>query len=111
MHKRIEACICEIRQWMQDNFLKLNDEKTEFLLIGSRQQMSKVSVPHITIGDSDVTPATSARNLGVIFDSSLSLSTHISNIVRSASFQIRNIGRIRKYLSLRMPLNRLFTVL
>ncbi len=97
--EQIEACICEIRQWMQDNFLKLNDEKTEFLLIGSRHQLSKVSVPHITIGDSDITPASNARNLGVIFDSSMSLNAHISNIVRCASFQLRNISRVRKYLS------------
>ena len=97
--ERIESCICEIRKWMQENFLKLNDEKTEFVLIGSRQQMSKVHVPHITIGDADITPATKARNLGVIFDSSMSLNAHISNIVRSASFHIRNIGRIRKYLN------------
>ncbi|PIK50955.1 hypothetical protein BSL78_12172 [Apostichopus japonicus] len=97
--KNIEFCICEIRKWMQENFLKLNDDKTEFVLFGSRQQLSKVHVPHITIGDSDITLAASARNLGVIFDSSMSLKNHVSNIVRSASFHIRNIGRIRKYLN------------
>ena len=95
----IELCIYEIRQWMQDNFLKLNDQKTEFVLIGSKKQLSKVHVPHITIGDSDITPAACARNLGVIFDTSMSLSSHISNIVRSSSFHLRNIGRIRKYLN------------
>ena len=73
--------------------------KTEFVLIGSRQQLSKVNVPHITIGDSDISPATKARNLGVILDSSLCLNHHVSSIVRSAFFHIRNIGRIRKYLN------------
>ena len=34
---RIESCICEIREWMTENFLKLNDDKTEFILIGSIQ--------------------------------------------------------------------------
>ena len=96
--KNIESCICEIRRWMKENFLKLNDNKTKFVLFGSRQQLSKVHVPHITIGDSDISLAASARNLGVIFDSSMSLKNHVSNVVRSASFHIRNIGRIRKYL-------------
>ena len=96
--KNIESCICEIRRWMKDNFLKLNDNKTEFVLFGSRQQLSKVHVPHITIGDSNISLAASARNLGVIFDSSMSLKNHVSNVVRSASFHIRNIGRRRKYL-------------
>ena len=45
----LEKCIQEIRSWMRQNFLKLNDEKTEFLLFGSRQQLSKVSLPFITI--------------------------------------------------------------
>ena len=40
----LEKCIQEIRSWMRQNFLKLNDEKTEFLLFGSRQQLSKVSL-------------------------------------------------------------------
>ena len=42
---------------MQDNFLKL---KMEFMIIGSRQQLSKVSIPNITIGDSEITPVAQA---------------------------------------------------
>ena len=96
----LEKCIQEIRSWMRQNFLKLNDEKTEFLLFGSRQQLSKVSLPFITIGDSQITPSSQARNLGVIFDSTMTLKPHISNIVRVSSFHIRNISRIRKYMYL-----------
>ena len=44
----IESCIDDIRQWMNDNFLKINDTKTEFMLIGSPQQLSKVSIPFVT---------------------------------------------------------------
>ena len=39
----IEACIDEIRVWMAKNMLKLNDSKTEILLIGSRTQIKKVN--------------------------------------------------------------------
>ncbi len=49
---------------MQDNFLKLNDNKTELMILGSRRQLSKVSIPHICIGDSAITAVTKARNLG-----------------------------------------------
>ena len=98
--ERIELCIKEIRAWMQENFLKLNDEKTECALFGSYQQLSKVSIPHIKIGDSEIAPVNQVRNLGTIFDSSMSLVPHVSNIVRSStSFHIRNIGKIRKYLN------------
>lgn len=95
----LEKCIQEIRQWMQQNFLKLNDDKTEFLLFGSRQQLSKVSIPYIKIGDSKIFPASQARSLGVTFDSAMTMEPHISNVIRSSSCHIRNIGKIRKFLN------------
>ena len=95
----IEICINEIRQWMKANFLKLNDDKTEFLLFGSHQQLSKINIEHINVGDSSIATVSQARNLGAIFDSSMTMKPHISNVIRSSSFQLRNISRIRKYLS------------
>ena len=38
---RIQSCIEDIRLWMRDNFLKLSDSKTEFLVIGSKHQKSQ----------------------------------------------------------------------
>ena len=69
------------------------------LLFGSHQQLPTVSLPFITISDSQITPSSQARNLGVIFGSTMTLKPHISNIVRVSSFHIRNISRIRKYLN------------
>lgn len=97
--QNLEKCITNIRQWMKENFLKLNDDKTEFLLFGSRQQLLKINVPYIKIGDAQILPSSEARNLGVVFDSCMTLKPHISNIVRSSYLHIRNIGRIRKYLN------------
>ena len=96
----LELCINEIRQWMKSNLvLKLNDEKTEFMLFGSHQQVSKISINCIHIGDSSIASASQARNLGIIFDSSMTMKPPISNVIRSSAFQLRNITRIRKYLS------------
>ena len=50
---------------------KLNDNKTEFMIIGSRQQLEKVSVAELSVGDISVAPASAARNLGVLFDRNL----------------------------------------
>ena len=46
----------------------------EFMLVGSHQQLSKVSIPHVTIGNS----TDQARNLGTIFDYSMSLHYNMS---------------------------------
>ena len=59
------------------------------MIIGSCQQLYKVSIPHITIGDSEITPVSQARNIGTIFDSTMSLNSHVSNIVRTGSFHMR----------------------
>ena len=72
-----------------------------FMLTESRQKLSKITVPHISIGNSQIVPASHARNLGFILDSAMTLKPHtcISNISRSASYHIRNISKIRKYLN------------
>jgi hypothetical protein len=97
--KSLQDCISEIRLWMNCNFLKLNDDKTEFMLIGSKQQLNKVSIDHIKIGDSSVQTVQKVRNLGVMLDSSMTLEAHVSSIVKSSSYHIRNLGHIRKYLT------------
>ena len=52
--KTLELCIAEIRKWMWTNLLKLNNEKTEFLLVGTKQQLSKICNINVKIGDDEI---------------------------------------------------------
>ena len=45
----IQPCVDGIRNWMTNDKLLLNDAKTEFLMIGAKQQLAKVNVDHILI--------------------------------------------------------------
>ena len=47
---KLQSCIDEIRKWMGTNLLKLNDNKTEFLMIGTQYQLSVAGDLGITIG-------------------------------------------------------------
>ena len=47
----------------------------------------------------NIRPSQQARNLGVIFDDTMSLSPHVNTIVKGALYHIRNISKIRKYIS------------
>ena len=58
--------------------LKLNDDKTKFMIIGSTQQLEKVSVAELSVGDISVAPASTARNLGVLFDRNLKFDAQIA---------------------------------
>jgi hypothetical protein len=95
----LQYCICYVRAWMASNFLKLNDDKTEFLIIGSSNQLKKVTTTGLKVGTVDVSPSASARNIGAHFDTTLKLDKHVNAICCAAWSQIRNIGKIRKYLS------------
>ena len=47
----IQLRVDDIRNWMTNDKLLLNDDKTEFLMIGTKQQLAKVNIDHILIGD------------------------------------------------------------
>lgn len=69
------------------------------MLIGTKQQLKKVNIEFIRVGDEDVQPVSSARNLGCWFDSNMNLATHITKCCSVAFFHLRNIRRIRKFLT------------
>ena len=82
--------------------LKLNDKKTEMLLISTKQFATKLNCHTLLIGEHEVTPATIVRNIGVIMDTHASIFTrmlHVNNVSRTAYYHLYNIGRIRCYLS------------
>ena len=51
----MQNCIDDVKKWMFANKLKLNDGKTEFLLIGTRQQLAKVNSRTLRVGEITVT--------------------------------------------------------
>ena len=65
----------------------------------SRFTEAREDIGSISINGTKVIPVSSARNLGVVFDKFLDFSSHINAICKSATFSIRNIGRLRKYLN------------
>ena len=95
----MQRCIIDIREWMLSDRLKLNDDKTEFVLVGSRQQLAKVNIDAFHVGDC-VTPLSGAvKNLVSWFDEQLKMDKHIISICKATFFHLYNIRRIRKFLS------------
>jgi hypothetical protein len=94
----ITSCINDIRTWMTFNFLKLNNDKTEFLVITSLHNKRWMPDVSLSIGDDIIRPSKSVRNLGVIFDDVMSLAPHIVSLSKNVTFHLRNISRIRRFL-------------
>jgi len=76
----------------------LNPSKTEFLLIGSPKQRSKLTLTSFTFSGATVSCSSSARNLGVTFDSDLSFKSHIIQVSKSCHYLIRQIRSVRPVL-------------
>ena len=86
---------------MTSNKLRLNDDKTECLLIVSNR--TSLPNPHPTsihIGDTDILFSLQAKNLSVTLTNNLSIEKHVINIYRSAYTEIRRISNIRHYLTI-----------
>ena len=96
-----ESCFLSVKAWMLSNKLKLNDEKTEAMLVGSRQAINLTEAESIQIDL--LNPH--VQNLGVFLDNTLSLEQHISHLCRSAYLAMRQISSIRRYLTEKKPLS------
>ena len=78
--KAIDNCIADVRAWLVSHKLMFNDSKTEFLIIGTSQQLFKVTMASIKVGNCDLQPLKHVRNLGTWFDNHMSMNTHIGKV-------------------------------
>ncbi len=97
----MENCIRQIKDFMTKNKLKLNDDKTEFMIIGSSYWLSKMEFDSIIIGNSNIKAVDSARNLGIIFDKEMKMDAHINKVCRTGFQNVKNLAAIRKILDLK----------
>jgi hypothetical protein len=95
----LEECYVSVKTWMNSHFLKLNDAKTEVLVITAPAMVKHLQPITLKLGETSVVPNQQVRDLGVTWDSTMRLDKHITNVCKSAYHQLHNIYRIRKYLT------------
>lgn len=94
----LTACLADIKALMSSIFLMSNNNKTKVMVFGPKTHRDSVTQTLASLG---LQSMHDARNLGVIFDLDLSFSKiFFSNITKTAIRQIRNIAKIRSFLSL-----------
>ncbi len=90
------ACINGIKSWMGDNFLQLNENKTEVILFGSPHLVNALSS---SLGPLQANIRTHIKNLGVVFDSELKFDKQINYVESAIFFKLRGLRKLKSLLS------------
>ena len=93
----VEKCIADVKFWMEANKLKLNDDKTEAILINPKNYL--VNKSNLIIGEEEILFNNAAKNLGVFIDEDLSMNFQISNLSKAIYLEIRRLKHISKFVN------------
>uniref|UniRef100_A0A8K9XV18 Reverse transcriptase domain-containing protein n=1 Tax=Oncorhynchus mykiss TaxID=8022 RepID=A0A8K9XV18_ONCMY len=95
----LEACVSGTRKWMAANFLLLNSDKTEMLVLGPKKQRDLLLNLTINLDGCTVVSNKTVKDLDVTLDTDLSFDKLIKTVSRTAFLHLRNIAKIRNVLS------------
>ena len=96
-HATIAGCVMEIKAWLSDNFLLLNENKTEAMTVMPVNQPAVAN--SIKLGDVTVPLSASDTNLGAVFDKKCRMEEHATRVCRSANYYLHRIRKIRDCLN------------
>jgi hypothetical protein len=97
--QRMETCLAEVRAWMCENKLKLNDDKTECIVITSKKNRAVNADVRVQIGEASIKPAQVVHNLGATVDQELSMEAQVNKVIKSVYFHLRRVAKIRHHLT------------
>src|SRR6218665_3593211 len=80
--------------WMSSYRLRLNPHKTQFIWLGTRQQLAKLHMVALTSAFTHFTFSSTVHDLGVTLDQELTLASHIHSLCRACYYQLRQLRRI-----------------
>ena len=95
----LQKCVDQAMAWYKNNNLVINTNKSNVMLIGSQQKMTREAreALSITAQDIQLSRVSTARYLGVTVDDTLSWNQHTHSLCLSLSHKIRVLGRVSKF--------------
>ena len=91
----VSRSFSEVKTWLSDNGLVLNESKTEAIVIHSSSLRRPIHIEHVDVCGQYVATSTIVRDLGVAIDADLSMVTQVANVCRSAYYHLSRIARAR----------------
>ena len=94
--QELKTCLVDMMNWMVYNGLKVNDDKTKFIIFAPNRNINIDTSLHLE--HEEIKPVTEVKNLGVTMDNLMNLEKQINKTTRSVYFQIKKISKIRQFL-------------
>ena len=92
-------CATDLEVWMNENRLKMNNNKTKFILFGSKLQLNKCKTKTLNVDNTEIELADKIKYLGVLLDQKLNLKQHITSKCQTAMLNIQQIKNISHLLT------------
>ena len=94
----LQVTLGNVNAWMQENRLKMNNSKSEFIIFGSNRSLPKCTTQDIDVANTVVVRSKCVKLLGVLLDENLTFKRHIAAKARIAALAMYNIRKLRQYL-------------
>ena len=88
-----------VKEWMDENCLKMNSGKTEAIIFGSRQQISKTITKSMCINGRNIEISDCIKYLGIWTDQHLTFKYHIKMKCKMAMWNLPKLKTIRSVLT------------
>ena len=94
---RLEMTMRELNAWFSANSLKLNEKKTDFILVGSQRNLTKVADFSFEINGTTIQRSEKVKMLGIFLDSNLLWNVHITSVVQKCNRVLVSLYKFRHY--------------
>ena len=94
----LEQNLAELAVWLRKNGLKVNEDKTQLMVLGTHQNLRQLPPINVKFMGTTIAGSPTARNLGVTFDVNLSFAAHVTDVVRRCTGVLSGLSHSRHYL-------------
>lgn len=98
LHDEINADMVKVNDWINDNALAVNSDKTKLMLIGTKSRVKSLSDFSFIFNSIVIQNSNELKCLGLTIDNTLSWEAHINNIARACHYRISSLFKIRDFI-------------
>jgi len=91
--------MADVSNWLDGSRLRLNPGKTEVMWLGSKFCIDRITVRDIPVLSVSIRVSDSARILGLVVDSRLTMADHVSSLCRSVYYQLRQLQPVVRFIT------------